>query len=269
MSDWTRKVFNRVYVKTEGLALPIQLTRHECRLAIQMLDLKTSDQILDLACGHGRHSIELARQGFENITGLDFSSAAIEQARADAVGTTAKFVLGDMQSLSYQQEFDVVLSFYNSVFYWDDPTHLRILQGVHRALKPDGRLFLDSHNPFYMVYRTLLQQHHVFGRVLAARKQLSIWKAWLRHSIGKPGQARSQRKLIGDYDPTTGVMRGISHMQTGSELESHPFEMRLYTFTEVEKLLGLSGFRVERVLSIDGRRFTNSSPRFVVVARKK
>ena len=82
MSDWTRKLFDRAYIKTEGAGLHLQLTRHECRLAIKLLELKPSDQILDLACGHGRHSLELARQGFEHVTGLDASVVAIEQARA-------------------------------------------------------------------------------------------------------------------------------------------------------------------------------------------
>jgi SAM-dependent methyltransferase len=268
MSDWTRKLFNRVYVKTEGLALPIQLTRLQCRIAIQILNLKTSDQILDLACGHGRHSIELAKQGFENITGLDLSTAAIEQARADALGTTAKFVLGDMQALSYNEEFDVVLSFFNSVFYWDDQTHLRIFQGIHRALKPDGRLLLDSHNPFFIVHNTLMRQHRVFGRILAVRKQFKVLKAWLRHSIRNPGQPRAWHKTIGDFDPTTGLMRGVKQMHTGSEYESHPLEMRLYTFTEVKGLLERVGFRVEKVVSNAGGVFMNSSPGFIVVAQR-
>jgi SAM-dependent methyltransferase len=269
MSDWTRKVFNRAYIKTEALGLHIQLTRHECHLAVQLLKLKPSDQILDLACGHGRHSIELARQGFENITGLDFSSAAIEKAQADAIGTNAKFVLGDMQALTYDQDFDVVLSFFNSVFYWDDQTHLRILQGIHRALKPGGRLLLDSHNPFFMVYGTLIKQHRVFGRMLALRKQLGVWTTWLRRTLGNSDQPRTKHRIVGDFDPITGFMRGVIHMQTDSELETHPFQMRLYTFTEVKNLLERAGFEVEKVVSNEGRIFHNRSPRFVVIALKK
>jgi SAM-dependent methyltransferase len=269
MSDWTREIFNHVYVKTEGQATSIQLTRRECQLAVQLLELKTSDHILDLACGHGRHSIELARRGFENITGLDFSNDAIAQARADAVGTNAKFVLGDMKALSFEQEFDAVLSFFNSIFFWDDQTHLRILQGIHRALKPGGRLFLDSHNPFFMVHGILLRQSRVFGRILAIRKQLSLWNSWLRRSIQNPGQPKAWFKTIADFDPNTGFLRGVKHLHTGTEQESHPFELRLYTFTEVKNLLERAGFEVEKVVSNEGRVFLNRSPRFVVIALKK
>jgi SAM-dependent methyltransferase len=269
MSDWTRKLFNNMYVKTEGLGLSPAITRHECHLAIRLLQLQPSDQILDLACGHGRHSIELARQGFENITGLDFNIAAIEQAQTDAVGTNAKFVVGDMLALTYEQEFDVVLSFFSSIFYWDDQTHLRILQGIHQALKQNGRLMLDSYNPFFAIHHKLLEQHPIFRRVLVVRKKLGIWKAWLGHSIRKPGKPRVWHKTFSRFDPKTGILSGIKHMHTGSEHESHPFAIRLYTFTEVEKLLERSGFRVEKVVSNDARPFLVSSPRFVIIARKQ
>jgi SAM-dependent methyltransferase len=268
MSDWRQQLFDRAYIKSEGLALSKSLTRHECRLAIQMLDLKPSDYILDLACGHGRHSIELAKQGFEHMTGLDLSTAAIEQARASAVGTTAQFVLADMLTLNYDQEFDAVISFFNSVFYWDDQTHLGIFQGIYRALKPGGRFLLDSHNPFYIVHNKLIQQHRVFGRMLAVRKQLGSFRAWLRQAFRNPGQPRAWHKMVGQFDPKTGMLRGVKHMHTGSEYESHPLEMRLYTFTEVEKLLERAGLEVEKVVSHGGDAFVDSSPRFVLVARK-
>lgn len=269
MSDWTQKLFDRAYLKTEGLGLHPQLTRHECRLAIKLLELKPSDQILDLACGHGRHSLELASQGFEHVTGLDASVVAIEQARASGVGTTAKFVLADMRALGFENEFDAVFSFYNSIFYWDDQTHLNILQGIYRALKPGGRFLIDSHNPFLIVHHRLMQQHRVFGPMLAARQQLGKLSAWLRRSIRNPGQARAWHKTMAQFDPKTGVMRGIKQFQTGTELETHPLELRIYTFTEVKKLLEQSGFEVEKVLSHAGGTFKDSSPRFITLALKR
>jgi SAM-dependent methyltransferase len=269
MSDWTRKLFDRTYIKTEGSGLHLQLTRHECRLAIKLLELKPSDHILDLACGHGRHSLELARQGFEHVTGLDFSAVAIEQAQASAVGTNAQFILGDMRNLGFENEFDAVFSFYNSIFYWDDQTHLTIFQGIYRALKPGGRFLLDSYNPFLIVHNRLIQQHRVFGRMLRIRQQLGKLSIWLRNSIRNRGQPKAWHKTIAQFDPKTGIMRGVKHFHTGSEVETHPLELRMYTFTEVKRLLEQAGFEVERVVSNSGGTFLDSSPRFIVVALKK
>lgn len=269
MSDWTQKLFDRAYLKTEGLGLHPQLTRHECRLAIKLLELKPSDQILDLACGHGRHSLELASQGFEHVTGLDASVVAIEQARASGVDFKAQFVVADMRALSFENEFDAVFSFYNSIFYWDDQTHLNILQGIYRALKPGGRFLIDSHNPFLIVHNRLMQQHRVFGPMLRVRQQLGSLSAWLRQSIHNPAQPRAWHKTMAQFDPKTGVMRGVKHFQTGSELETHPLELRIYTFTEVKKLLEQAGFEVEKVLSHTGGTFKDSSPRFITLALKR
>jgi SAM-dependent methyltransferase len=269
MSDWTQKLFDRAYIKTEGSGLHAQLTRHECRLAIKLLELKPSDQILDLACGHGRHSTELARQGFEHVTGLDSSVVAIEQARASGVDLKAQFVLGDMRNLSFENEFDAVFSFYNSIFYWDDQTHLNIFQGIYRALKPGGRFLIDSHNPFFIVHGRLMQQHRIFGRMLAFRQKLSQLKAWLRCTIRNPKQPKAWHKTIAQFDPKTGIMRGVKHFHTGTEVEIHPLELRMYTFTEVKKLLEQADFEVKSVVSHSGGTFMDNSPRFIVVALKK
>ncbi len=269
MSDWTKTLFNKTYVKTEGLALSAALTQREVKVAVDTLELQPSAKILDLACGHGRHSIELARQGFGNVMGLDFNSAAIEQARVDAISTTAKFVQGDMLALTYDQEFDVVLSFFNSVFYWDDQRHLQIFQGIFKTLKPNGRLLLDSYNPFFSVHYKLLEKHRIFGKMLAVRKQLGKWRAWLRHQIRNPGKPRVWHETVSQFDPVTGLVRGVKHMHSGKTHESQPLEIRLYTFTEVKWLLEQSGFMVEKVVSNDGGEFMDKSPRFLVVARKK
>jgi SAM-dependent methyltransferase len=268
MSDWTKQLFNRVYVQTEGLALSATLTRREVNVAVDTLELQASDTILDLACGHGRHSIELTRQGFGKVTGLDFNAAAIDQARADAIGTSAKFLHGDMLALTYNQEFDVVLSFFNSVFYWDDQTHLQIFQGIHNALKPNGRLLLDSYNPFFSVHHKLLEKHRIFGKMLAVRKQLGAWRVWLSHQIRNPGKPRVWHETKTQFDPATGLVRGVKHMHAGTTHESQPLEIRLYTYTEVKWLLEQAGFVVEKVVSNDGGVFKDISPRFLVVARK-
>jgi SAM-dependent methyltransferase len=268
MNHWTRTLFNRAYVNTEGLALPQSLTKRECQVVVRLLELKPDQQILDLACGHGRHSIELARMGYNHVLGLDFNQAAIEQAQQDATGTSTKFVQGDMMHLAYTAEFDVVLSLFNSMFYWDDATHLGILHGVHRALKPDGRLLLDSYNPFVAVHKKLLEQHPVIGKILAFRKYLGQIRRRLRHHLRSGGQPYAWHSTQTSFDPHLGRMIGSKTMQVGANQETHPINIRVYSYTEVEKLLLETGFTVEKVVSGTGEAFTASSPRFLVVAKK-
>src|SRR5262245_55921862 len=67
-SDWWRSLFNSVYLKTDGDVVEnYNNTVQEVDLLIRAAGLEKSDRILDLCCGQGRHSLELARQGFANV----------------------------------------------------------------------------------------------------------------------------------------------------------------------------------------------------------
>lgn len=67
---------------------------------------------LDIACGEGRNSIFLARHGFA-VTGLDISIMGIEKARrwAEREGLTAEFRLADLETYSFDVQFDLIINF--------------------------------------------------------------------------------------------------------------------------------------------------------------
>jgi D-alanine-D-alanine ligase len=78
--------------------------------------------ILDLACGQGRHTLELARRGFRNVNGLDRSHFLIRKAKniCAAEGLTANFKEGDARKLPYQADtFDLVMILGNSFGYFE------------------------------------------------------------------------------------------------------------------------------------------------------
>jgi len=69
--DWWRRIFNSMYLKTDSDVVEDQsITSFEADLFTKVLNLSTDDVILDLACGQGRHALELARRGFKMFTGL-------------------------------------------------------------------------------------------------------------------------------------------------------------------------------------------------------
>ena len=70
--DWWRTLFNSVYIKTDGDVVENDRnTITEIDTIIRIAGLEPNDRILDLCCGQGRHSLELARRGFAHVTGLD------------------------------------------------------------------------------------------------------------------------------------------------------------------------------------------------------
>src|ERR687890_2695309 len=86
-------------------------TESEIKRALTMLRPQGGERILDLACGTGRHSLELVRQGF-SVVGVEISAELIEIANkeAKAQGLEATFIEADLRELDFEEEFDIVLN---------------------------------------------------------------------------------------------------------------------------------------------------------------
>jgi len=101
--------------------------------------------LLDLACGEGTFAVAAAGQGFE-VTGLDASSQMLEaaQRRAADEGSKLRLVQGDMRSLAFAEEFDLVTCWYDSLNYLLDQRDLEAaFRGVARALRRGGHFIFD------------------------------------------------------------------------------------------------------------------------------
>src|SRR5439155_17198242 len=84
-SEWWRTLFNSLYLETDGDVVENDRnTEQEVDLLIRSAGLERNDRLLDLCCGQGRHSLELARRGFPQVTGLDRSRYLIRLARKRA-----------------------------------------------------------------------------------------------------------------------------------------------------------------------------------------
>jgi D-alanine-D-alanine ligase len=146
--DWWKKIFNSYYLKTDGdVVNDSELTKNEVDLFIIKFDLKEDEKILDLCCGQGRHSIELARRGYKHIYGLDQSTYLIRKARKSThtQNLNIQFKEGDARKSNYQTDtFDKVLILGNSFGYFESvQDDIKVLKEMARILKPWGKIFLD------------------------------------------------------------------------------------------------------------------------------
>src|SRR6202162_3348262 len=70
-SEWWRTLFNSLYLETDGdIVENDRNTGQDVDLLIRSAGIERDRRVLDLCCGQGRHSLELARRGFRHITGL-------------------------------------------------------------------------------------------------------------------------------------------------------------------------------------------------------
>ncbi|MHC4325902.1 MAG: class I SAM-dependent methyltransferase [Planctomycetota bacterium] len=103
---------------------------------IAEMEFKGGEKILDLGCGDGALTAEMAKfvpDGF--VIGIDASQSMIETARKDNAGANLRFELLDINAIDFELEFDLVFS--NATLHWVKD-HRRMLRNVYKALKDRG-----------------------------------------------------------------------------------------------------------------------------------
>jgi SAM-dependent methyltransferase len=145
--EWPVAFFDDDYLRIYRAMISPEMTAGEVDFLETALALPTGGEVLDVACGYGRHAIGLARRGYR-VTGVDFNPHYLEAAEDDAtaVGATARWVTADMRALPFEREFDGAYSYFTSFGYFSDEENERVLAGVARALRPGGRFLLDVLN---------------------------------------------------------------------------------------------------------------------------
>lgn len=245
--DWYDGFFDDVYLDELGLHIPHERTRHEADFVVERLELEPGERILDVGCGHGRHSLELARRGLR-VAGVDLSPRSLEHARAAAVaeGLEADFERRDMRELDFDGEFDAVVNLFAAFGYFDDDADdERVVRGVARALRPGGRFLIETLNLLGLVprYRDRTWEETHAGATLLAEHRFDV--------------------LRGRNEATWTFVR-----VDGSRRESRS-RVRLFTPHELAALLERAGLRVTGSWgSYDGEELTMLSHRLILRAER-
>ncbi len=154
-AEWWKTLFSSLYIKTDGDVVENQLnTTREIDLLLSSTGLRPGSRILDLCCGQGRHSIELANRGYKNLTGVDRSRYLVRLARkrAQQSGLSVSFHERDARKLRFPEDsFDAVILMGNSFGYFDrEEDDYQVLEAIKKVLVPDGILALDLVNGDWM-----------------------------------------------------------------------------------------------------------------------
>jgi 2-polyprenyl-3-methyl-5-hydroxy-6-metoxy-1,4-benzoquinol methylase len=147
-SDWYRSAFP----VSDTLSRPwAEQTEGEIDRVLGMLRPEDGARVLDLACGTGRHSIELARRGF-SVLGVDIATDLLEVAEADGSSVDGvSFLQADLRELAFDSEFDVVLNLNDGAigyFETEEENH-RTFEVIAAALRPGGSNLLQLPNVLY------------------------------------------------------------------------------------------------------------------------
>jgi SAM-dependent methyltransferase len=219
----------------------------EVDFIVEALGLAAGADVLDLCCGEGRHTVELARRGYR-MSGLDLSALHLRLARqaAKEAGVSVRWHRADMRDIPWEGEFDAVINMFTSFGYLEsDEEDFKVLAGVARALKPGGRFLLDTIN------REMLVRH---------------WEAhaWQEEADG------TLRLEDRRFDFLAGRQRNrvLSIHPDGARRERE-IDLRMYTLRELADMLSRAGLRVRGTWGgFDGREYGLDSRRMIVLSEK-
>ncbi len=139
-SEWWENFFSGMALDLWRAAMPPERTRAEADFLQAALQVPAGAKILDVPCGNGRLSLELAARGYQ-MTGIDIAREFLDEARSKAAEgkLTIPFYERDMRDLPWQAEFDAAICCGNSFGYFSDDGNVAFLNSVARALKPSAR----------------------------------------------------------------------------------------------------------------------------------
>jgi SAM-dependent methyltransferase len=202
-------------------------------------------RLLDLCCGFGRMTLELAARGFA-CTGVDITQSYLAAAREDAAAENLEieFVQADMRDFVRPGCFDTVVNLYISFGYFADPRDdKRVLKNAYESLKDGGTLIIET-----------------LGKELAVRD--FVKSEWFR---------RADYFVLTEYAPVdswAGLWNRWTLLKDGERIEKE-FTQRLYAASELRALLLDAGFsQAETYGGWDGSPYDERAEKLILVGRK-
>lgn len=241
-------LFSPSYVKDFEHITTNERTKLEIDFLEKVLKLKKGVKILDLACGYGRHSIELARRGYK-VTGVDINSSLLKEAKrlARKSGVTITWVESDMRNLPFKESFDFILNLFTSFGYFDnDEDDKLIVQKVAQALKPGGQFVLDvdSRDSFVRNFTKIKCRKSSDDAIVLIERKFNFAESRI-------------------YAERTRISA------SGKRKKEYP-TLRIYTLTELIALCQSEGLTfMEAYGAYDGQKISFDSERCIVISEKR
>jgi SAM-dependent methyltransferase len=227
--DWYRSTFSgdtRALFWEDGV-------EEKVTLALAMLEPDGRERVLDLACTTGQRTLELSRRGFCAVgTDIDAQLLEIGGCEAEREDLYPFFCESDPRDLEFMREFDLVLSLGGGAvgYFGSDDQDRLILQRISQALKPGGRLLMQTPNVVFI--ETQLPE-----------------RTWI--------SSESTTQLVEQaWNASSGCLEAsvmaLIEGETFDEVEAMPFRRRVYSVEELAQGFEAVGMELFDVFDEDG-----------------
>mgnify|MGYP001100244143 CR=1 FL=1 len=188
--------------------------------------------VLDVACGTGRHALEMARREY-NVTGVDISEDRLNLAnkRASEQNLKIRFLVRDMTKLDFESEFDAAYVLFNSLsLITQNEDLIKFMNGIHRSLTKDGLLIVQVGNLWLYIAGNNFTNDY---------REANDEKNGIRRH-------RSVRTIIGPYNNIYCHRTEARYWRNGKELKSKAWDepKRIFSMNEFDLLCRLTNFKI-------------------------
>jgi SAM-dependent methyltransferase len=244
--EWFETFFQGVAVEFWNRATPPALTLMEADFLENALAASPGARLLDIPCGSGRHSVELAKRGYR-MTGIDLSAEFLKEARSRAADAGVQVDLrhADMRNPGLEADaFDGAFCFGNSFPYLDRIGVTAFLAALSSVIRPGGKLVIDTGCAAESILPTLLPQRwHRFDDIFVMSKATYVAAA---------------SRLDIDY----------TFIQ-GAKIETRPSSSYVFTVAELTRMLADAEFEVVSLAGgFAGEPYELGSPRLVLTLQR-
>jgi SAM-dependent methyltransferase len=218
----------------------------QAQQAAALLKVTPGAHLLDLGCGAGRHTVELARLGYR-VTGVDRNPTYLARAkkRASEVGVQPEFVQDSMIRFRREAAFDGAVNLFSSFGYFENRSDdVQVMRNLCASLKRGARVVVDLVGKEFLARQYATKDWHA----------LDCGRFWLESREVLPGweKLRVQWNFVGGGEPRDFVL-----------------EIRIYSGAELREVMLQAGFaEVELLGGLDGRPYDREATRLVAVGRK-
>lgn len=245
---WYVRSFQRDYLRIYAHRTD-EAAEQEVEVIEKILKLEPGDRVLDLCCGNGRHSRQLAKKGYR-VTGVDLSRDLLHDAEnkntaelLDQIVYPIEYKQYDVRHIPFVEAFHVVLNLFTSFGYFEETReNEKVFAAIHRSLKPEGKFLIDFLNPNYVRRHLVPQSERMVDGLII----------------------RERRKIENDT-----VCKHIEVID-GSDIREYDERVRLFEYEQMRAMLHQAGLTVSHVYgSFEMEDYDRErSPRMIITGRK-
>jgi len=246
---WYEDFFRGINCEIWEKAIPIETTMQEVAFLVSELVLQPGQKILDIPCGFGRHSIELARLGFD-VTGIDISQTFIQSLtrQIESERLNIKAIVADILNVQLNEKFSGAVCLGNSFGYFSFDKMKIFVEKVSSSLEIGSKFIINS----AMVAESILPNFLHYAK----NKTYTIGNIIM--------------EVTNAYQAMDSYMVSNLHYATEDKTEEHSFKHYVFTLGEITRLLKSYGLKTTAIYSSPSKEeYKLGDQQIYIVARKE